>query len=208
MLPLLITGNTLASRQSHLHQLVGNTLVVFELDTQNTKEPLKAVKELNHFLSLSQNEPVYHLVIEAQNLSIPAQNALLKALEELSVNHRVIITADSSKSILPTILSRVQLIKLDQKYTELSNSKELLGDIFGPDHTKLATIASSWAKDEPEEKLNQLLETFHTYAKKQPTIARAKGIELIFDAINDLTLNIPYDMVILNLFLKLRSLKG
>jgi hypothetical protein len=48
----------------------------------------------------------------AETLTIPAQNALLKLLEEPPTHTTVILTAPSKHSLLPTIQSRCQLVNI------------------------------------------------------------------------------------------------
>ncbi|MBN1263254.1 MAG: hypothetical protein JW991_02765 [Candidatus Pacebacteria bacterium] len=52
------------------------------------------------------------LIYGAEKLTLPAQNALLKTLEEPPADTILILTSRQAESLLPTILSRVQIIKL------------------------------------------------------------------------------------------------
>ncbi len=52
------------------------------------------------------------VIQQAEKLTVPAQNALLKTLEEPVPKTIFLLTTHSEKSILPTILSRCQRIKL------------------------------------------------------------------------------------------------
>src|SRR3990167_9227199 len=49
---------------------------------------------------------------DATTLTVDAQNALLKTLEELPEEGIIILGADSDAKFLPTVLSRVQVIRL------------------------------------------------------------------------------------------------
>lgn len=67
-------------------------------------------------------------VIEnAQVLTVPAQNALLKTLEEPPKNTLLVLTAPTPESLLPTIVSRCQILKLPAK-TEIYLKEEELED--------------------------------------------------------------------------------
>lgn len=50
---------------------------------------------------------------DASKLTYDAQNSLLKTLEELPANSSLILGANSTNYFLPTVLSRCQIIKLD-----------------------------------------------------------------------------------------------
>jgi len=65
------------------------------------------------------------LIKEAEKLTIPAQNALLKTLEEPPANSLIILTASKTDLLLPTVVSRCQLIKLPAK-TEIEIDKETI----------------------------------------------------------------------------------
>jgi replication-associated recombination protein RarA len=75
---------------------------------------IEAVRELEHFLSLRvprQNNPNRAVLIEsAETLTLEAQNALLKTLEEPPDGTMIILTATHERALLPTIVSRAQLL--------------------------------------------------------------------------------------------------
>lgn len=64
---------------------------------------------------LSFKGPKAGIVLEADKLSVPAQNALLKILEEPPSNTIIILTAYSQFALLPTIVSRCQIIRFQQE---------------------------------------------------------------------------------------------
>jgi len=75
---------------------------------------IEAVRELEHFLSLKvPSQAAVHraiIVEDAHRLSVEAQNALLKTLEEPPVGTVLILTTNSLQALLPTIRSRTQSI--------------------------------------------------------------------------------------------------
>lgn len=82
----------------------------------------EAVSQLEHFLSLrvpkTGDVTRVVLITDAQALSLQAQNALLKTLEEPPQATLLILTADSQASILPTIVSRLQSIGVKRPSAE------------------------------------------------------------------------------------------
>ncbi len=72
------------------------------------------IRNLQKFLQLKTigNRPLRRAVIieHAQGLTIEAQNAFLKLLEEPPADTIMILTVDSPRSLLPTIISRTQMI--------------------------------------------------------------------------------------------------
>lgn len=79
---------------------------------------IEQVRELEHFLSLKvPTKAPYNRAIIIENshlLTIEAQNALLKTLEEPPEGTIVILTASHDKSLLPTIRSRVQSVAVQK----------------------------------------------------------------------------------------------
>lgn len=65
------------------------------------------------------------VIPRAENLTIPAQNAMLKILEEPPQDYLIFLSAPSKNQLLPTIVSRCHLIHLQEK-PELELDKETL----------------------------------------------------------------------------------
>ena len=72
------------------------------------------VDEVNRFLSLSpyESKSKASILIDFQSASTEAQNALLKTLEEAPGNSMIIITVDSVENLLPTTVSRCEVLSL------------------------------------------------------------------------------------------------
>lgn len=64
------------------------------------------------FLKPYQKGPQTAVIIKAQNLTQEAQNSLLKILEEPPLYSLIILTAPTTDNLLPTIVSRCQIIHL------------------------------------------------------------------------------------------------
>lgn len=61
-------------------------------------------------------------ILEAEKLTLEAQNALLKTLEEPPENTQVILVASKADLLLPTVLSRCQIINLPNKKEKSSTA--------------------------------------------------------------------------------------
>lgn len=76
--------------------------------------PIKAVREIRRLMKLKTpgDAGIRRVVLieDAQHLSLEAQNALLKILEEPNDDSLIILTAPSERALLPTIMSRCQQI--------------------------------------------------------------------------------------------------
>lgn len=133
---LMITGMAGSGKSSVAAQVVADVLKfdVAQYHTQpyvrtirsvdNKAIPIEAVREVQKFLSLrvpGSRSLARAIVIEDAHFLTPeAQNALLKMLEEPPADTIVVLTTQSTESVLPTIQSRVrQLAVLPPKPDEL-----------------------------------------------------------------------------------------
>jgi DNA polymerase-3 subunit delta' len=75
---------------------------------------VEQIRSLQHSLSLSPYEAKYRiaLLLNFQQANANAQNALLKTLEEAPRQVILFLTADSAESLLPTIASRCEIVRL------------------------------------------------------------------------------------------------
>lgn len=92
---------------------------------------IQQIRELEHKLNLRPyNSPYKSAIIHpGELLTIEAQNALLKTLEEPSESSILILTAPQIDALLPTVVSRCQIIKLPSKL-EIILSQEDINSII------------------------------------------------------------------------------
>ncbi|MDE3074525.1 MAG: hypothetical protein KGJ86_03770 [Chloroflexota bacterium] len=74
-------------------------------------DQVRAIQYASGLLPYEGRWKVY-VLLNAEDLTLPAQNALLKTLEEPAETVRLILTAPSAQSLLPTVVSRCQQIAL------------------------------------------------------------------------------------------------
>lgn len=87
---------------------------VLEPEEDKQTISIDQVRNLQHQLSLRPYASEFKtgIILEAQRMTIEAQNALLKTLEEPPAHSVLILTAPSVKNLLPTIVSRCQVVRL------------------------------------------------------------------------------------------------
>jgi DNA polymerase III gamma/tau subunit len=76
------------------------------------------------------------LIKDAQFLSLPAQNSLLKILEEPSSDTIFLLTASSTQSVLPTIISRSQVLEIQP--VGLEKAIKYWGDKYSDEQIRIA----------------------------------------------------------------------
>jgi DNA polymerase-3 subunit delta' len=87
---------------------------VVEAEHEGETLKIDRVRELQHTLSLTPFEARYRvaLILRFEEAHASAANAMLKTLEEPPARVVVILTAKSAESLLPTIVSRCEVLRL------------------------------------------------------------------------------------------------
>ena len=84
--------------------------------TPDKKISIDEVRNIAHFLQLKplgkHHQKRIIIIDHAEKLTLQAQNALLKTLEEPPENVVLVLTSPSIRSLLPTIVSRVRIINI------------------------------------------------------------------------------------------------
>ncbi len=113
----LITGGSAEERNKLAADLVkdqSSKFDVIQIDTQEQRG-IEAVRNIIEALTKRPFQSLLTSVIvnEASNLTVQAQNALLKILEEPPTHGQIILTTQSAQNLLPTVVSRCLEIHLD-----------------------------------------------------------------------------------------------
>ena len=103
------------------------TIVAKDTASKNTQSiGIEDIKQMQKkiFLKPIKSQTKAVILEDAQLLTTEAQNALLKVLEEPPAHTIIVLCADSKETLLPTIISRCQVIQLEEETRKLSE-KEL-----------------------------------------------------------------------------------
>lgn len=151
------------------------------------------------------------VILEAEKMTIPAQNAFLKTLEETPINSLIILTTPTTEYLLPTILSRCQSITLTKtpeviiSKAELVNYSELFLKL--PNQSagiKLSQVVKYAAKKEATlDFVLKMTETGRKILKNNPSLTIAKNLRLWQRAYRILQANVNPQLALGNLFLLL-----
>ncbi len=89
-------------------------LMVIQAESEGGTLKVEQVREVQKFLSLKPYQSPYKTVIflRFQEANANAQNALLKTLEEAPSYGILLLTADNAEQLLPTIVSRCEILRL------------------------------------------------------------------------------------------------
>jgi len=109
-------------------------------------QKIEHVRTLDSFANLKLTKPTAIVLKDVDSATVAAQNAFLKNLEEPQENLYYVLTARSRKALLPTILSRCQLVAV--KGSAFSDSVQTLEFIKMPPADKLALLDKIRTREE------------------------------------------------------------
>lgn len=105
---------------------------------------VEQVRSLQHPLSLSPYESRYRVALlpDFERATVSAQNALLKTLEEAPEKVILLLTAESAENLLPTIVSRCEVLRLRPAGIErLEEALQARWDVPSDEAHQLAHLA-------------------------------------------------------------------
>ena len=119
-----ITSELLLKRLSD-----GNYSDLMQIDNNDKSVKINDIRKISSFLQMKTIEGNHRIILikNAEMMTTEAQNALLKILEEPYNNSLIILLSETSDTFLPTILSRVQVLRANEIFeneTTLIPSKD------------------------------------------------------------------------------------
>jgi hypothetical protein len=142
----------------------------------DTSIGIEEIRSIHTFLSKKpiQNKENTVVVHDAHLMTIPAQNAFLKTLEEPPANSRIYLVTPKPDLLLPTILSRVQLVPDTSHMSYTTNTtysnlfSQLLSSAVGD---RLALIEKqNFTRQSALEFLDQIEIYIHENIKNLPSL--------------------------------------
>jgi DNA polymerase-3 subunit delta' len=128
-----------------IQKMVYPDLSVVQADLVGGTLKVEQVRELQHSLSLAPYEGRYRvaLLLRFEEAHPSAANALLKTLEEPAPQVVLVLTAESTESLLPTIVSRCEVLHLRPMSMEALSSGLHNSQAVEPEQAKLLAHLSS-----------------------------------------------------------------
>jgi len=187
----------------HAYLLVGQGITNFQLPISNLAKKLNAkimefplakiadTRELRKITKLSFNSPTAILINNIDLATEEAVNAFLKSLEEPQENISYILTANSLAAVLPTIVSRCQVIKIansEKRIAYSGNAEKFLELTTGE---KLALIDKIKDRGEAQVFVQNLIEVshFNLLNSVKNRSKTAMDLEILIKTLNNLKLN-------------------
>src|SRR5689334_15864032 len=116
---LIISGGTPGARSEFIHKKTTGQVELVHIETEKSSITIKQIQDLAAPLSIKANLPRIVWIEEANLMTTPAQNALLKMLEEPPFNTTFYLTCQSARALLPTIRSRAEIVTLEGEGREV-----------------------------------------------------------------------------------------
>jgi DNA polymerase III delta prime subunit len=211
---ILVYGGTHTARKEIIEQKLDNLDLevsennpdLFVVETIEGKKSL-GIKQIREVIKFLTEKPLSHdnkavVVGKAELLTIPAQNALLKTLEESSDYVTIFLNTKTEKSLLETIVSRCKKLECRQK-EDIEHESTAITKVLAMSEGERLAFSVEFVKDEREE-IIQTLEYWVGELRRNLTIPNSKNIELINHVRKDLVetnigIKIAIEFLLLNL---------
>ncbi len=208
MIPLIISSPNQNAIEDYLKENRLIPKISYFVNNEGKSIGLEDIKGLireTQYASDPSTTPTF-LIENGHLMTGPAQNALLKTLEEARPEHQFIITTDNHHLLLPTIISRCRLITLKRSQEEKENEVQeiIRGLLLSP--SNLISLTEEIINKGPELTIKQLLHKLHNANRNNPTTKRADIILLALNCISDLKANINPKLAIDRFLLKSNSI--
>src|SRR3990167_3887025 len=221
MSSILVYGTTEKNRASHVRKMLENLAMEEsennpDLHIVNPEEGKQSIgiaqaRESTKFL---QERPFSHkhkvvIVNKAELLTVQAQNALLKTLEEPPSYATIILNVKTENSLLATVVSRCRRVRVD----ESGGDKEAVIDEI--DLAEASAILKmsigerlDWAAEYSKEERGVVIQTMEEWVselRENLNLTNGKNIEIILNVKKDLEkTNVSLKLALEFLMLKIR----
>ncbi len=123
----IITSSNSKNRKAYVESQLSPTTELIHVFADKSSIGIKQIQELGVLLSVESRLSRIIWIEEANLLTVPSQNVLLKMLEEPPAKTTFYLTCEEISSLLPTIRSRTNQIKLESEVSTIDPS--ILADL-------------------------------------------------------------------------------
>jgi len=166
------------------------------------------VRSLNDLIRLSFSEPTLVVCQNIHEAGEEALNAFLKNLEEPQENIYFALTAPSTRKVLPTIVSRCEIIKITSKQIGKSANDDEMGEFFKMSAgEKLSYIDKIKDRAKAIELAESLANFMHgtLHSEMVNYIVQAKNLEAVSKTLSGLKANGNVNLQLVNIITNLSN---
>lgn len=175
-----------------------------KLNTKILEFPLKKiedVRDLNNLIRLSFDKPTLIVSEDIHEATEEALNAFLKNLEEPQTNIYFALTAPSTNGVLPTIVSRCQVIKTLNSKPEILNKDQVIEFLNSKLENRIAFIDNIKDRGEAIEFMENIINYFHNEVHEGDV--KVKNIESAIKTLTALRANGNINLQLTNMVVSL-----
>jgi DNA polymerase-3 subunit delta' len=176
----LFTGNNSQIIYTKIQELAKKLKVKL---IENEIKKVEDVRALNNFVSLSITQPTAIYISSIENCTPEGLNAFLKNLEEPQENLYFLLSAKSIHKVLPTIVSRCQIIRVNGEAEE-QDFTTVEKFILGKSNQQLALIDKIKCKEDATDFLSTLLAYLHQLLVNENSTSKETLTKLLFEIEN------------------------
>lgn len=187
----------------------------------NLEATLK-IEDVRQLQAISSYKPYqlawsFFIISNLDTASLPAQNALLKILEEPPEHVKLILFCQQSELVIGTVASRCQQFLLNTNQSSLISDSEkgnsLYDQILQSNYGQLVELAETIADKAAAEKLvvtllNDLHSLLTTHLQSQIRLQYVKQIHVLQQTLNWLKANVNYRLALEECFFKIKNLSS
>jgi hypothetical protein len=208
MLPIILQTSSNSSKE-YLQPYLKKATLTFQI-VPNSKDniSISQTKKLISSFNNSYPKDKLHLfnIHNAHSLTIPAQNNLLKILEESKNNKLIILATPRPNSLLPTIVSRCQIKKDTSPKTNNAHDKpDPSLHKWGPDPGQIITLTDQIISQNPQKYLKDCLYFIRKKNNKNPSLKRTQILKALTKCIQDLKANVNPKLALDHFFFTIRT---
>lgn len=133
-----------------------------------------------------QSDKKYLIVYDIDHSTVEAQNALLKLTEEPPAHVQIILTCQYVHAVLPTIISRAEVIYADEKVEKPTNS---LTELIKSSLSERMNRAGEWSSGSAITVVLDLIESGHRELETEPSLALLNAVKVCQQAYQALRVN-------------------
>lgn len=215
MLAVIATGGSQDDRQLMIKRMYpADSYIYTHITAEKSSILIAQIHEMIKNLTVTAQITRLIWIEEADALTIPAQNALLKVLEEPPEKTQIVLSLDNPQSLLATVRSRCRVVTaaVSAAAVNLQDLEVLKNAMSMPDGDRI--LAADALGRKREELVTWTLSCLTAVGSKmseardtRPSVILSAIAALLHEAYTDLKSNVNPSLVIQNLFLSLPHTK-
>lgn len=167
---------------------------------------IEDTRSLNSFLNLEVNSPTGIIINSIDRVTDEAANAFLKNLEEPQKDLYFFLTADSLHRVLPTIVSRCEVVNVSKGKVQKETNPKVLNFMTMTKGEKLMEVDKIKGREEAKTFVTNLIESLHDNLHRAESNFKnqADDLELLQKTLNNLEANGNVTLQLANLVINLK----